>query len=488
LAACFPAKHFFLKLFGYSLAGIQKNNYIGRLPFNGGTMKGEILRDLARHLGVASENELQISGYQADSRMIQPGDLFFALKGEKNDGHAFLMEAAQKGAVGAIVSLGFPGAIGGLELIRVEDVLGALHELARRSTTQRPAPIVGVTGSVGKTTTKEFLATLLEGKFRVGKSPSSFNSRITFPLNLLNRTGDEQVLVLEMGMSAPEEIRNLVKIAAPDIAVLTKVALAHALQFPDGLAGIARAKAEIFSEKKTETAIVDLESLQFSEIAAAIQGEKITVSIQDPAADYFLSLSDGRCRVDERGVRAFESDLPFKEGHLLHNFAAAAAAARKMGLQWEEIERQIPRLHLPKMRFEQFEKGGVWFINDAYNANPASMRAALENLPEPKEGSKRIAVLASMKELGDFSIEAHREIGWLAQKKVDVLLCLGEETSHLCEAYRESMKPAELFADHLMVAEKLNEIMRPGDVVLLKGSRSMQLERLLEMIHVTPRC
>jgi len=447
-------------------------------------MRGVLLRDLARHLGIFCESELQISGYQVDSRMVQPGELFFALKGEKNDGHAFLAEAAQRGAVGAVVSKGYPGSVGGLFLLSVEDVQGSLQELARHSMQERPVPMVGITGSVGKTTTKEFLATLLEGKFRTGKSPSSYNSKVTFPLNLLNRTGDEQVLVLELGMSAPNEILSLVQIAAPEIAILTKVALAHALNFPEGLSGIARAKGEIFSQDRTKIAILDMDFLQYPDIVSQIRAEKITFSTLNPTADYFLSFAEGRYRLDERGVRAFEFDFPFKEGHLLQNFAAAIAGARQLGMQWEEIERQIPRLHLPKMRFEQFEKSGVWFINDAYNANPASMRAALENLPEPKEGGKRIAVLATMKELGLFSIEAHQEIGRLAQKRVDVLLCLGEETAPLCDAYRESMKPAELFYDHQMVAEKLNEIMRPGDVVLLKGSRSMQLEKLLEMIHV----
>ncbi|MBF8263171.1 MAG: UDP-N-acetylmuramoyl-tripeptide--D-alanyl-D-alanine ligase [Parachlamydiales bacterium] len=451
-------------------------------------MRGVLVRDIARHLGVFCESELQISGYQVDSRLVQPGELFFALKGEKNDGHDFLGEAAQKGAVGAIVSKGYPGSVGGLVLLGVEDVQGSLEQLARHSIEEKPAPILGVTGSVGKTTTKEFLATLLEGKFRVGKSPASYNSRVTFPLNLLNRTGDEQVLVLEMGMSMPGEIAKLVEIAAPDIAVLTKVALSHAMNFPDGLAGIARAKGEIFSQTKTKTAILDLECLQYPDMVSSIQAEKVTFSTQDAAADYFLSFAEGRYRMDERGVRAFEFDLPFKAGHLLHNFTAAVAAARQMGMQWEEIERQIPRLHLPKMRFEQFEKSGVWFINDAYNANPASMRAALENLPEPKEGGKRIAVLATMKELGSFSKEAHEEIGRLAQKRIDVLLCLGEEAAPLCETYRESMKPAELYYEHQTLAEKLNEIMRPGDVVLMKGSRSMQLEKLLEMIHVAAPC
>lgn len=452
-------------------------------------MRGVILRDLARHLGVFCESELQVSGYQVDSRLIQSGELFFALKGEKNDGHSFLAEAAQKGAVGAVVSKGFQGAIGGLVLLAVEDVESSLQELARHSIAEKPVPIVGITGSVGKTTTKEFLATLLEGKFRTGKSPSSYNSKITFPLNLLNRTGDEQVLVLEMGMSQSGEIARLVQIAAPDIGVLTKVALSHAMNFPEGLSGIAKAKCEIFSQEKTKVAVIDLDCIrQYPDIVSSITAEKVTFSTQDAAADYFLSFAEGRYRMDERGVRAFEFELPFKAGHLLQNFAAAVAAARKMGMEWAEIERQVPRLHLPKMRFEQFEKSGVWFINDAYNANPSSMRAALENLPEPKEGCKRIAVLATMKELGPFSRESHEEIGRLAQKRIDVLLCLGEEAAPLCEAYRESMKPAELCFDHLTLAEKLNEIMRPGDVVLLKGSRSMQLEKLLEMIHVAAPC
>lgn len=451
-------------------------------------MRGVLLRDLAKHLGIYSESELQISGYQSDSRMVQSGELFFALKGEKNDGHSFLNDVAERGAVGAVVSKGFTGTIGGLALLGVEDVLGALQELAKNSMIERPVPMIGITGSVGKTTSKEFLATLLEGKFRTYKSPSSYNTKITFPLNLLNRTGDEQVLVLEMGMSAPGEISRLVQIAAPDIAILTSVALAHAMHFPEGLSAIARAKGEIFSQEKTKTAIFDFDCLQYSDVIDSIRAEKITFSTQNPTADYFLSSSQGHYRVDERGVRAFEFDLPFKEGHLLQNFIAAIAAARQMGMQWEEIERQIPRLHLPKMRFEQFEKNGVWFINDAYNANPTSMRAALENIPEPKEGGKRIAVLATMKELGPFSVDSHREIGRIAQKRIDVLLCLGEETAPLCETYRESMKPADLFLDHQTVADKLNEIMRPGDVVLLKGSRSMQLEKLLEMIHVTPHC
>ena len=448
-------------------------------------MRGVLLSVIARHLGVFCENNSQVTGYQVDSRLIQPGNLFFALKGDKTDGHCFLADAAERGAIGAVVSKGWQqGSVPGLTLLGVEDVAASLQELGRHGMAEKSVPVIGVTGSVGKTTTKEFLATLLEGKFKVGKSPSSYNSQITFPLNLLNRSGEEQVLVLEMGMSSPGEITKLVEIATPDIGVITKVALSHAMNFPGGLSAIMRAKAEIFSQAKTKTAILDWELLQYKEVIDSITAKKVTFSIQNPAADYFLSLAESRYRMDERGVRAFEFDLPFKASHLLQNFTAAVAAARQMGMQWEEIERQIPRLHLPKMRFEQFEKSGVWFVNDAYNANPTSMRAALENLPEPKEGCKRIAVLGTMKELGSFSRDSHEEIGRLAQKRVDMLLCLGEETAPLCEAFRESKKPTELYLDHAALAQKLSEVIRPGDVVLIKGSRSMQMEKVIDLMRV----
>lgn len=442
------------------------------------------LNEIAREFGLESENLSQVSGYQIDSRFVREGELFFALKGAVSDGHQFLHEVRQKGAVGAVVDKGT--ICEGLPLLEVEDVLLALQSLAQASIALKPpGSIVGITGSVGKTTTKEFLATLLEGKFRVGKTSANYNSQRTFPLGVLNRTGTEEILVLEMGMSESGEITKLVNIAPPEVAVITKISLAHTMNFADGLNGIARAKAEICSHPNTKTAIIDLDFLQYREAVEMIRAEKITFSITDATADYYLSFGTGRFRIDERGVRAYEFELPFKESHVLHNFTAALVAARQLGMQWEEIERQISALVLPKMRFEQFEKDGIRFINDAYNANPASMRAALENLPLPQEGGKRIAVLGTMKELGAFSQEAHEEIGKLAQKYVDVLLCLGgDEISPLCAGFEEAKKPLERFADHETLTERLREIMRPGDVVLVKGSRSMQMEKIMEYLDV----
>ena len=440
------------------------------------------IKQIARHLGVICDSELQVTGYQIDSRLVQPGDVFFALKGEKSDGHRFLAEVKERGGVAAVVSKGYSGPDFGLVLTAVEDVGAGLQELARFSLKEAHAQVVGITGSVGKTTAKDFTATLLEGKFRVGKNISSYNTKLTLPLTILNRKGDEEVLVLEMGMSEPGDIGRLLAIAPPDVALITKVSLAHAAFFPGGLQEIARGKGEIFSHPKTRAVVFDHAFHEFSEEVGKIKGEKSSFSLIDRSADFFLSPHEDRFIVDERGVRAYQFDLPFKQPHIIHNFLAAASVARQMKMEWDEINRQIGKLQLPKMRFEQFEKGGISFINDAYNANPESMRAALSSLPEPKEGGKRIAVLGSMKELGAFSESSHRDIGRLAQKYIDHLLVLGEEAAPLCEAFVEVKKPGEFFSDHKSLAERLSALMSPGDVVLVKGSRSMKMETVFELL------
>ena len=212
-----------------------------------------------------------------------------------------------------------------------------------------------------------------------------------------------------------------------------------------------------------------------------VKKEKISISTQDRAADYFISYADGQLLFDERGVRVYSCAAPFRETHILHNVALAVAIARKMGMEWPEIERQIGSLRLPKRRFEMSTHQGICLIDDAYNANPDSMRAALSNLPAPKEGGKRIAVLGSMKELGSLSDELHREVGRHAQGCVDLVLALGAETLPLCE----ECSGAEHFASHEAIAVRLRALIAPGDVVLFKGSRSMELERVLGAIQAS---
>lgn len=379
--------------------------------------------------------KLQVSGYQIDSRLIRPGDLFFAIQGEKNDGHDFLSEVQKRGAIGAVVAESYAGPDFGLTLLRVDDVGEALRTLARKSLEISNVQIVGITGSVGKTTTKDFVATLLEGKYRVGKTEKSQNSKLTCPLTILNRASDVEILVLEMGMSEKGDITRLVQIAPPDIAVLTKVALAHAAYFPGGIAEIAKEKRQIFSHPKTKFAITE-------EIFS------------------------------EKDCDAF-SGIPFEEVHFRQNLAAAIHVARAQHMTDEEIQKRIPHLRLPEMRCERIEKNGILFINDAYNANPASMKAALEALRMMKVSGKKIAVLGTMKELGSFSKDAHAEIGCFAKSVVDHLFVMGEEAKPLCDAFGT----AEFCESHEQITKRLKEVAKPGDVVLVKGSRSMSMEK-----------
>lgn len=434
---------------------------------------------IAKFFGIETDSSTQVAGYQIDSRMIQLGDLFFALRGERTDGHRHLEEARARGAVAAVVARDYAGPDFGLELLRVGDVVAALQGLARHLMEGCKALIIGITGSLGKTTVKEFIATLLEGKFKVGKTYQNYNTKLTYPITLLNRTGDEDVLVVELGMSEPGDIGRLLEIAAPDIAVLTIVAWVHAAFFPRGLLDIAKGKGQIFSHPRTKKCIFYHGLYEYPEAIEAIHGEKMSFSLDDRTADYFLS---GEFFVDERGVRAYQFDPPYKQAHVLHNFLAAVSVARAMKMEWDEINRQIPKLKLPKMRFEQMEKNGVVFINDAYNANPDSMRAALSHLPEPKEGGKKIAVLGMMAEMGPESETIHREVGRFAQKHVDHLLVMGKEAAPIYEGFQEVKKPAEQFSDFQGLSQRLQKLMNPGDVVLVKASRCVEMEKLFNLL------
>jgi UDP-N-acetylmuramoyl-tripeptide--D-alanyl-D-alanine ligase len=381
-----------------------------------------------------------------------------------------LRDVRERGGIAAIVSKEYRGPDENLTLLPVDDVLMSLQALARYFLKTREVKVVGITGSMGKTTTKDFAACLLEGKFRIGKTYSSYNTKLTLPITVLNTNGDEEILVLEMGMGEPGDIAKLVEIAPPDVAVLTKVGLAHYGALFPTVADIARAKGEIFSHAKTKKAIF---YHGFSEVP--INCEKVTFALEDREADYVFTGDF----VDERGVRAYRFDLPFTQPHVRYNFLCAVAVARAFGMEWDEINRQVPKLTLPKMRFEQIEKEGILFINGAYNANPESTMAALSCLPDPKPGGKRIAVLGRMVDLGPFSISSHEEVGRFAQDRIDHLLTLADEAIPLSKAFAEGRKPAEHFQDLAPLTERLKELIRPGDVVLLKGSRDLQMERIL---------
>jgi UDP-N-acetylmuramoyl-tripeptide--D-alanyl-D-alanine ligase len=436
---------------------------------------------IGRWLGSSAKVAGRVRGFKQNSREVLPGELFFALKGEKVDGHAYLKEAAAKGAIGAVVSKAYKGESFGLPFMRVENGVESLQHLAKTVHAARKMRVVAVTGSVGKTTTKEFIATLLGEKFRMGKTPGNANSQVGLPLSILNLRGDEEVLVLEMGMSLPHEIEKLVAIAPPEVAVITKIALAHAAFFPTGLQGIAAAKAEILSHAHTRVGIINHQVAQFQAVGKSGR-PTMTYGMQEEgkACDVLLCREGPDYYVKEGSERSALFALPFSAEHLCENFIGAVCAAQSMGMQWSEVVPQIQKLSVVKHRFERIERGGIVFIDDAYNANPTSMKAALTNLPAPYAGKKRVAVLGAMKELGEHTATSHRAIAEIALAHVDYLLCLGEECTEMVEVFERANKPVEHFETLEAMKYRLFAIIEEGDVVLIKGANSKKLWKILE--------
>ncbi len=446
-------------------------------------MKERPLAWFAQTLEIPGTYNKIVKGAEIDSRKVQPGQLFFALRGKKFDGHAFLRDVADRGAVAAVVAKDYNGENFGLQLFKVECPTIALQTLAKREREERKIRVIAVTGSVGKTTTKEFLADLLQVKFRTAKTPGNSNSQVSIPLSILNSHGDEELFVMEMGMSEPNEIEKLVEIAPPYLGLITRVGLAHVGAFTDGIEGVARAKAQIFAHPQTRYGVYNAACADFSAVTQTGTCEKLSFAYEklcERPADYLLSWSGSAFVAEEKTMRSPSFTLPFHATHLCEDFMAAAAAARILGVSWDEIISQAAKLTVYKARFEQIEKDGILFINDAYNANPTSMRAAFANLPKPEKGGRRIGVIGTMVELGSNSELYHREIGQEALAHFDHLLCIGKECLPMIEIFAKQGRSAEHFADLASLQERLTSLAQPKDVVLIKGSNSVKLWQILE--------
>jgi UDP-N-acetylmuramoyl-tripeptide--D-alanyl-D-alanine ligase len=422
---------------------------------------------------------IPIQGVCVDSRLSRPNELFVALPGEKTDGHNFLSQAAGNGCAAAIVSKEYQGPDYGLHLLRVENPLLALQEMAHKRIASGPYKIVAITGSVGKTTTKDFAAALLRTKYRVAASPGTSNSQIGLPLSILNHTeGNEDVLVLEMGMTEPRQIARLVEIAPPDIALITQTALAHACNF-DSLEQIGMAKGEIFTHPKTKIGILDRRIQNYDTLCAIGHCKKVSFAVDCPNADFTLQMDVDKILIKDAAGSHFVSLLSVPGHHNRHNFLAAAIAARCLNVDWELINGAISSLSLPENRFQTIKKKGVLFINDSYNASEVSVKAAIESLPAPAAGGKRIAVLGEMLELGKFSLKCHREVGEFALKYVDTMICLGEECKVIYDVWKTAGRNVQWFQERLDLVNALNALLQTGDVVLLKGSRATGLSKIL---------
>lgn len=409
------------------------------------------------------KKDLECLHYCIDSRQVRPGSVFFAIQGEKFDGHSFLPQVFEQGAVAAIVSKPCPGFEE--RTLSVQNVTVALQTLASFAAQKRNEKVVAITGSMGKTTTKEFLATLLEAKYRVFKTPGNQNTQLSVPLMLLNLEGEYDLLVIEMGMSAHGHIETLVKLIPPDLSIVTRIAPAGMEGFVGGLEAIAQAKSEIFSSPKTQLGLISRQAATYEAVCEAGALEKQLY------ANY---------RWVEGGIVVEGSPLlplNFTADHLIENAVGAISAARLLGLSWSEIASKTGELKPFDKRFEVIEKRGVTFVQDCYNANPDSVIAALRNLPKVKGCA--FGVLGTMPDLGVASQDYHHQVGLEATKYLDELLCIGEETGEMLKAFATSGKPVSHYSSLSDVQAALESKLTEGDVVLIKGANFLKLWNLM---------
>ncbi len=435
---------------------------------------------------LAGDPERVVDAYAIDTRGLGPGALFFALKGVR-DGHEFLTDAAARGAAGAVVSQALLSPAPGFALVRVDDTLLALQALARDVLAARPRKVVGITGSTGKTTTKEFAAALLAGRYRVLKSEGNFNNRLGLPLSLLRLGPDDEVAVLEMGMSAPGEIRELAGIAPPDVALITNVHPVHLAFFPD-LRAVALAKREILEGARPgAVAVLNGDDPLVAEIAAGWRGRRVSFGF-GPACD--IRALDVRRRGYEGaafrlryGAAEADLELPFLYDSAVLNFLAAAGAALALDVPLADIMARVPALAAPGMRGVPIGlAGGVRLVDDSYNSNPGALEMALRSLAV-LPAKRKVAVLGDMLELGAGEADFHREAGRLVKRLGwDVLVTIGPLARFMADgAAAEGLAACAIhaFPDAAAAAEAVPALVCDGDLVLVKGSRSVGSERVV---------
>ena len=426
-----------------------------------------------------------VSEISTDTRSLVSGELFLALRGENFDGHAHLHVAVKAGAVGAIVDgrserRSLPAAFA---LVEVDDTLTAYQRIAAAYRQTLSLRVVGITGSNGKTSTKDLTAAVLGKRLRVLKTEGNLNNHVGVPRMLLRANRGHEVAVLEMGMNHPGEIAPLARMAAPSVAIITNIGRAH-LEFMGSREAIAQEKGMLAESVGPEGTVILNGTDEFANSIArrtsarvvyvgtedaAVRAESIE---QDFAGSRFTLVSDG-----ERMV----VNLPIAGRHMITNALLAVAAANVLGISLQDCVAALAKVKLTSGRLERKELHGRLILDDSYNANPDSMTAAIDTLAALPTAGRRIAVLGKMGELGDAAEEGYRAVGEHADtKKIDCLVTVGDEASAIAAAARTGGAVETISVqDTDEAAERLASVSRPGDLVLVKGSRSAKMERML---------
>jgi UDP-N-acetylmuramoyl-tripeptide--D-alanyl-D-alanine ligase len=438
----------------------------------------------------------RVAGVSIDSRTLRAGELFIAIHGPRHDGHDHVAAALERGALAALVAesrLAQYSAAVRDRCIPVADTFAALKQLARAVREAWGGKIAGVTGSVGKTTTKEILAALLGARFRVLKSEGNFNNEYGLPLTLFRLDETHQAAVLEMGMSRRGELARLAEIARPDVGVVTRVAPAH-LEFFASVDEIALAKRELIEglNGRDSVAVLNADDPLVSAFASHAPGRVLTYGIEH-AADFRAEAIEDRGAMgssfvlEENGKRV-RLELALAGRHVISNALAALAAASVWGIGEAEAQEVLGGLQAPAMRGELLRfNNGAALINDSYNSSPAALHAMIKVLAATPEYRRRILAAGEMRELGASSPQLHREAGSFAAKtgKIDWIVGVEGDAAQIVEgavAGGLSKAQTKFFASSEQAAEFLSDLVAPGDLLLVKGSRGVKMERIVEAL------
>jgi UDP-N-acetylmuramoyl-tripeptide--D-alanyl-D-alanine ligase len=438
------------------------------------------LQEVARAIRAAGRApEIAVAGWSVDTRTQNPGDVYFALRGPNHDGHAFLAAAAERGASAVVVDR--PGSLPDCELL-VGDTLRALQELGAWARRQWGRTVIGVTGSAGKTTTKDAIAHLLEAEFPVGRTVGNFNNHVGVPLSILRLPDGCRAAVLEMGMNHASEIRELAAMAAPQIGVVTNVGYAH-VEFFDSIEGVATAKRELIEALPADgIAVLNADDARVAAFREIHPGRSVSFGFSASAGVRAedAEFSAAGCRFRACGVN-YETGLVGR--HAVMNLLAAIAVSREFGIAPERLREPVRSFAVGKRRGEKMEHNGIVIWDDCYNSNPEAAQSMIDVLRETP-ASHRIAVLGEMLELGHAADKLHRDVGRYAAKHgVDLLIAVSGHARALAEAAVAAGLPADsahFFEDSGEAGDFARRVARRGDAVLFKGSRGIHVERALE--------
>lgn len=459
----------------------------------GGTLDAKMLPE-----AVSSEHT-QAQSVVLDSRLVEPGGIFIATRGEHVDGHSFIDQVFDAGALGVICEEAPVQPKGAY--ILVEDSFLALKDLAEYYRSQLDIKVVGITGSVGKTSTKEFVASVLSQKYRVLKTEGNYNNEVGLPLTVLRIREDCEVAVLEMGISDFGEMHRLSKIAKPDVCLITNIGQCH-LENLGTRDGILKAKTEIFDFMQEGGQIClngdDDKLVTIREVRGSIPVFFGCGSNNAVYADNYENrgLIGSRAQIHMKGIAghdacSFEAEIPLPGEHMLYNALAATAAGMLFGLTAEEIQEGIRTVKAVDGRSHVIRTDRLTLIDDCYNANPVSMKAALDLLHMTElsevfeDAARKVAVLGDMFELGTDEAALHREVGvYAAKKQIDVLVCVGNLCKYMYEGAQavRSVTDCYYFEDKEALEAQMDTVIQDGDLVLVKASHGMHFEELIKML------